>query len=199
MKRFWVGADPGGMNNFGLAFLDMAGKELKCDTVSSVDEAVTQIVRNGPPLGLGIDAPMWWSSQECAGRIADNKIRTRYRILSGTVQSVNSLRGAALVGGMMLAQRIREKFPDTKITETHPKALLFALKLNDTGFAERFKTPTDWCNDHERDATIGAVCAREGFVGRWTFDLAQQRYESEQDPSSYWLAPMHYFWPESLL
>ena len=198
MSRFWVGADPGGKNNFGLAFLDAAGKQLDCDTVSSVDEAVRQIVRNGAPLGLGIDAPMWWSSREGAGRKADARIRSTYGIPSGTVQSANSLKGAALVGGMMLALQIREIFPDTRITETHPKALLHAFKLDGTGFAGRFKTPTGWCNDHERDATIGAVCAREGFEGRWTFDLARQRYASEQDPSSYWLAPMRYFWPAPL-
>ena len=198
VSRFWVGADPGGKNNFGLAFLDAARKSLDCATVSSVNDAVEQIVRKGVPLGLGIDAPMWWSSREGAGRKADDRIRTRYRILSGTVQSANSLKGAALVGGMMLALQIREKFPDTRITETHPKALLHALNLDDIGFADRFKTPIGWCNDHERDATIGAVCAREGFEGRWTFDLARQRYTSELDPACYWLAPMHYFWPEPL-
>ena len=51
-------------------------------------------------------------------------------------------------------------------------------------------------NDHERDAAIGAMCAREGFRGRWTVDLARDRHQSEQDPFSYWLAPIRYFWPE---
>ena len=198
MSRFWVGADPGGKKNFGLAFLDVAGEQLCCATVSSVDEAVEKILQRGAPLGLGIDAPMWWSSCEGAGREVDKKIRRRYEILSGTVQSVNSLRGAALVGGMMLVLRIREKFPDTRITEIHPKALLRAYKLDGSGFAKRFIIPTKWDNEHERDAAIGAVCAREGFEGRWPFDMAQQRHKSEQDPSSYWLAPMHYFWPEAL-
>ena len=197
-SRFWVGAGPGGKKNFGLAFLDADGKSLDCTTVSSVDEAVEQIVCRGGPLGMGIDAPMWWSSHEGAGREADDRIRSKYRISPGTVQTANSLRGAALVGGMMLAIRVREKFPDTMITETHPKALLHALKSNETDFAERFKILTTWSNDHERDASIGAVCAREGFKGRWTIDLARQRYKSEQDPFSYWLEPMHYFWPELL-
>ena len=44
MSRFWVGADPGGENNFGLAFLDETGEVLDCITVSSVDEAVDQIL-----------------------------------------------------------------------------------------------------------------------------------------------------------
>ena len=198
VNRFWVGADPGGENNFGLAFLDAVGKRLVCDTVSSVDEAIEQIISKGKPLGLGIDTPMWWSSRKGAGRKADDFIRKRYNIHPGTVQTANSLKGAALVGGMLLALRIREEFPDTRITETHPKALLHALELDEKGFIERFKILTGWSNEHERDAMIGAVCAREGIEGRWTLDLAQQRYESEQNPSNYWLAPMHYFWPEPL-
>lgn len=197
-SKFWVGADPGGKNNFGLAFLNVDGERLCCITVSSVDEAADKIFQRGAPLGLGIDAPMWWSSCKGAGREADKKIRRQYGISSGTVQSANSLRGAALVGGMMLALQIREEYPDTRITEMHPKALLRALGIDGPGFAERFKIPTKWRNEHERDAAIGAVCAREGFEGRWLFDLARHRHKSEQDPSSYCLAPMHYFWPEAL-
>ena len=138
MKKFWMGADPGGKGNFGLAFLDTTGKWLRCATVSSVDEAVELITSTGIPLGLGIDAPMWWSSCEGAGRKVDESIREKYGIHPGTVQSANSLRGAALVGGAMLAFRIRQKFPDTRITETHPKALLCALKIDEASFAKRF-------------------------------------------------------------
>ena len=207
VSEFWVGADPGGDNNFGLAFLDAAGKQsLYCTTVSSVDEAFKQIVRRGTPLGLGIDAPMWWTARKKGWRKADEVLKDKYCDVSGSVLSINSLRGAALVGGMMLALRIREKFPDTRITETHPKVLLYALEpaleleKRERSFADRFKISTekDWKNEHKRDAIIGAVCAREGFEGRWTVDLAQHRYESEQDPSSYCLAPIHYFWPESV-
>ena len=181
-----------------MAFLDADGKSLDCATVSSVDQAVKKIACRGRPLGVGIDAPMWWSSHEGAGRKADYRIRNKYNIPSGTVQAANSLRGAALVGGMMLAVRLREKFHDIMITETHPKALLYAIKSDAAGFAKRFKIPDTWSNDHERDASIGAVCAREGFEGRWPLDLALQRCDSEQDPSNYWIAPMHYFWPELL-
>ena len=126
----WVGADPGGKDRFGVALLDASG-ELEFATVSSVDEAVERIVSRGEPLGLGIDAPMWWSSDGGGRRKADKRIRKRYDIHPGTVQSVNSLRGAALVGGAMLAFRIRQRFPGARITEAHPKALLKALGLNE--------------------------------------------------------------------
>ena len=63
----------------------------------------------------------------------------------------------------MLAFRIREVFPDTRITEVHPKVLLRTLGFDDTSFIERFTISVNWSNQHERDAAIGAVCAREGF------------------------------------
>ena len=58
-RQFWVGADPGGKDAFGLAFVAVSGA-VRCETVSSVDEAVKAITAVGKPLGLGIDAPMWW-------------------------------------------------------------------------------------------------------------------------------------------
>ncbi len=194
MNGYWVGADPGGIRSFGLAFLDVGGG-LICGTVSSVDEAAERILARGEPLGLGIDTPMWWATRRGGGRAADEWLRKEYGMLPGTVQSVNSLRGAALVGGAMLAFRVRQTFPSTAITESHPKAVLFALKLSGSDFAQRFGTSTAWNNEHERDAAIAAVCAREGFEGRWTTDLALHRHDSEQDPQDYWLAPMRYFWP----
>ena len=190
--RFWVGADPGGEKKFGLAFLDATEeRNSHCITVSSVDDAVKEVEKRGELLGVGIDAPMWWASRKGGSRRADERIRSIHRhtdMKSSTVQSPNSLRGAALVGGLMLALRIREKFPGTRITESHPRAVIHACEFD----LEFFNCG----NEHERDAAIGAMCAREGFEGRWTVDLAQDRHKSEQDPFSYWLVPIHYFWPE---
>ncbi len=189
--RFWVGADPGGKGNFGLAFLDCSGGT-ECLTVSAVDEAIKAIVCRGKPLGVGIDAPMWWSSCKGGWRRADKRLRERYPAAAGSVLAINSLQGAALVGGAMLAFRVREMFPDTGITESHPKALLKALRLDNPGFAAKFGICITRKNEHERDALIAAVCAREGFKRCWETDLFEDRDSSE----SCWLALMHYFWPE---
>lgn len=200
MNRVWVGADPGGIGNFGLAFVQVSGR-LCCDTVSSVEEAVERIVQASMSLdveGIGIDAPMWWSAGPGAGRCADAWLRKQYGLPSGTVQSGNSLSGAALIGGALLASKVREKFPGIHITESHPKALLKAFGWDESDFAKKFKIPMAWSNEHERDATIAAVCAREGFKGRRRTDLAKKRDACEQDPQAYWLAPMHYFWPEEV-
>jgi len=200
MRRFWIGADPGGKGAFGLAFLDDAGV-LSCETVSSVDQAVQKIkkiISSGELLGMGIDAPMWWSAREGGDRLVDKSLRTQYNIRSGTVQTHNSLRGAALVGGALLASRVRQVFSRVRITESHPKALLQALGVTGEELAEMYKIPKGWQNEHERDAMIAAVCAREGFEGRWHTNLAEKRYPSEQDTREYWLKPMYYFWPERI-
>lgn len=197
LGEIWAGADPGGKGSFGVAVVTDGGRA-RYETVSSVDEAANWIVGQGTPLGVGIDAPMWWSSAPGGGRRADRVLRKAYGIPSGTVQSVNSLRGAVLAGGTLLALRMRESFPKLLITESHPKALLRALNLDDAEFAKRFGIQNEWSNEHQRDAAVAAVCAREGFKGRWQMNLANFRNQSEQNPRSYWLAPVSYFWPESI-
>jgi len=98
----------------------------------------------------------------------------------------------------MFVQRIREVFREVPVTESHPKALFKALaKDNWNNFSKKYQLAiANPPNDHERDAIIAAVAAREGFLGRWTHDLASTRLPSEQDPMAYWLSPVHYFWPE---
>ena len=86
----------------------------------------------------------------------------------------------------MLAYCIRQEFPGTPITETHPKAVLHARNFSidlgpdpdspdfDAGarcLAQKYKVRGCWNNEHERDAIVGAICAREGFKKNWTTDL----------------------------
>ncbi len=198
-NSIWVGADPGGKDSFGLAFLGDGGSEIGCATVSSVAEAVEKILGiDTNPIGLGIDAPMWWCGKEGGGRKVDQRLRDAYRISSGTVQSANSLRGAALVGGALLASQVRILCPN--ITESHPKTLLKAFYSDNWDeFAREHNIPDScWRNEHERDAIIAAICAREGFQQKWKIDLSKDRYSTEQDPKNFWLAPIHYFWPEKI-
>ena len=149
MGKVWVGADPGGIGAFGVALVD-GSERTSCTTVSSVDEAVKTIAAAGTPLGVGIDATMWWSATAGGGCKADARLRKAYRIHPGTVQSVNSLQGAALVGGALLGSRVREAMPGVPITKSHPKALLLALGLDDSGFAARFGIRATWDDLHPR-------------------------------------------------
>ena len=200
MGDVWAGADPGGIGGFGVAVIDDSGNTC-CATVSSVDDAANWIGARGTPLGIGIDSPMWWSAVRGGGRLADSRLRSAYGIPSGTVQSVNSLKGAALVGGALLASTLRDKFPDLMVTESHPKALLQAKSLDHADAAAvsmHFGVDGAWDDEHQRDAVIAAVCARKGFQGDWTVDLADRRFTLEQNPKNYWLAPVFYWWPESI-
>jgi len=199
-KKIWIGADPGGKGNFGLAILDSDGSAHTC-CVDCADEAIQVVVQHArsTSAGVGVDAPLWWSSGRSSDRQADQWLRTKYVFSGGQVQTANSLRGAALVQGAMFVQRMREHFPGVGVTETHPKAVWKALRVTSWGaFIKRFSVVVEIRDEqeHERDAVISAVAAREGFEGRWLNDLGRTRYPSEQDPFTFWLAPIHYFWPE---
>lgn len=199
-EEVWIGVDPGGKGNFGLAILKFDGSTRTC-CVSCADEAVQVIVRdhNSTPSGVGVDAPLWWSSGRSSDRKADQWLRSTYSLSGGRVQTANSLRGAALVQGAMFVQRLRENFPEIGVTETHPKAVWKALKLKSwNAFLNRYSVvvETHCEEEHERDAVISAVAAREGFGGRWVTDLSTNRHPNEQDPSQFWLGPVHYYWPD---
>lgn len=190
----WFGADPGGRLTFGVAVLHDDGT-FDTAVVSSADEAMAWY--RGVPMGVGIDAPLWWSSGQSSDRQADRFIRTTYRIASGTVQTANSLKGAVLVQGVMLAQRLRERFPLVPITEAHPKALLKAIGLGSwPAIAAAYGLIGLPASEHERDALLGAVAAREGVLGRWPRDLTSTRLPSEQDPTALPHGPVRYFWPD---
>jgi predicted nuclease with RNAse H fold len=194
----WIGADPGGNGNFGIAVLSPGGSHWSF-TVDCADDAV-QLIHERFDLdlfGIGIDAPMWWSSGPSGARQADTWIRSRYKLSGGQVQTCNSLQGAVLVQGAMFLKRMRERLPGVPATECHPKVLLKVLTSDKwSAFAKAFGVPAECGNEHERDALISAIAAREGFQGKWPRDLSLDRQIAEQDPSAYWLAPVHYFWPE---
>ena len=99
----------------------------------------------------------------------------------------------------MFVLRIREVYSSIGITETHPKALLKAIGKHINDFANEHGCTYIHSSDHERDALISAIAAREGFEGRWTMDLSAEPppSESEQDPAHHWLGPIHYFWPSA--
>lgn len=196
--KAWVGVDPGGKGKFGLAILRTDGS-VRTWCVNCADEAVALVIDNvnKQPSGVGVDAPMWWSSGPSSNRHADQWIRDKYDLSGGQVQAINSLRGAALAQGMMFVQRLRERFPDVNVTEVHPKAVLSALSLQEDSFYMKYGIETEKKDEDERDAIISAVAAREGFEGRWRNDLSLMRYPSEQDPANYWLAPVQYYWPET--
>jgi hypothetical protein len=124
-------------------------------------------------------------------------------ISSGTVQTANSLQGAVLIQGVMLATRLRQQSPKVPITEAHPKALIKFLNLDDgldqywTAASAKFEIhdsmPT---SPHECDAVLAAVAARNGVTKKWSRDLSVSRGDSELDPKQTWFGEVSYFWPD---
>jgi Protein of unknown function (DUF429) len=195
---YWLGCDPGGKDKFGVAKLFEIGG-FETFQVSSVDEVLKLIPVE--PLGVGIDCPLWWSSGVGGGRKADKWLRDSYRLSGGQVQSVNSLRGAAVVQGVLLAMKLREKFPRVRISEAHPKALLKAMELKDgeaVASTFRLEGQMPWTKEEDvRDALLAAVAAREGFSGNWKLDLSMERFQSELDPTNLWFGAVSYWWPHT--
>ena len=173
MKRIFLGFTPGGAMAFGWCALVVADDdqilELKSGTRSAAgdafDAAVSAVsnclpaigipLAMGIPSAIGIAAPMYWSTN--AERNADNIVRGSVLSRGGpssTVSSVNSLRGACLAQGVMVAALTRERWPEVPITESHPRAVLITWP-EVTGFLSGL----NFNNDHERDAALGAYTA----------------------------------------
>jgi predicted nuclease with RNAse H fold len=191
----WGGADPGGVKNFGVCTLFEDGTFIS-KVVSDISAAIEFL---GKPQFIGIDCPMWWSLDQGGGRSVDARLRRAYRIHPGTVQSVNSLKGAVLVQGILLAMKLREYQSEIAITETHPKAMLYARRQNYKSFFDEMGVQSPMPEtEHEKDALVGAIVAREAALGRWTVDLASKRGPSELDSNNMWFGRVNYYWFESI-
>ena len=145
-------------------------------------------------LAAGIDAPMFWSITG-GNRRVDEIVKKALKDkgcpgkkIGGTVQNVNSLRGACLVQGILLGKYLHETYT-LKITETHPKALEHLLKKS--GQSGRINPLIEGLDDHERDATLAAFAAwsmHERSPG-WR-DIRSSEEGSVQPfdtPVSYWM------------
>ena len=190
----WYGADPGGEKRFGMAALEADGS-FETQLYSSVQEAFEYVQR---PAGIGIDCPLWWSSGKGGGRHVDDWLRERYDIPPGTVQTANSLRGAATVQGLLLAMRLRKMWRNIPITESHPGAHSYQMgRPAWSTISRRFKLKGREPDTADgRDALLGAIAAREGQLKRWKTDLSVYRNEDEENPKNLWFGPVCYWWPD---
>ena len=153
------------------------------------------------PQAAGIDAPLWWSLGSSGLRDTARRLHVRYPAARQSILAVNSLWGSVLVQGVLVAHLLRDRFTSMGLTEAHPKAVLVALGHDfwEQKFAAiPLDVTLDDPVDNRRDALIAAVAAREGFRRVWPEDLVAKLPTSEQNPSSRWLAPVHYYWPERL-
>ena len=203
----FIGFDPGGAGAFGWCVLtgNKAPLQLVARGVSNHASAAVQSAINAVDgkqvVAAGIDAPLFWQSQ--GDRQVDARVRERIVQLGargGTVNSVNSMRGACLVQGMMAAILLRVGHENVMITESHPKALLWLLghaipgnpplQIPLCNLKDLVMGDTDGATDHERDAALGAYSA---FAMTMRFAGWENLYSHECNPITP-LTPVPGYW-----
>lgn len=210
------GFDPGGAAQFGWAVLECSKSLPLRVRAAGVANHAQQSVRSAMAVtraddcvvAAGIDSPLYWTpsgERESDRLVRDIVLRAGGRALSGgTVQHPNSLRGACVVQGPIAALLIRQKLLGLPLTESHPKALLWALRLA----SESRATKTIFLSDldhlvvgpegaveHERDAMLGGFTAWS-MVTRaegWT-DLVL----TERNPLFFTTVPVSYWFPSAI-
>ena len=201
-----MGFDPGGRGNFGWSvcltdggnLLTVSKTGLASDAEGAIHQ-VQQVMESLDPsmlkvLAAGIDAPMFWSGK--GNREIDDLISKGIKKGGSSgkgkprVLAVNSLWGSVVVQGLLLANRLYQMY-EPKITETHPKALLYLLgELKRDGEMNQLIAETG--SEHERDAVVSAYAAwamLSGFGG-W-----RDIYLCEPDPVLPFGTPISYWMP----
>jgi hypothetical protein len=175
---FVLGFDPGGIRQFGWCLAEATDRPrlIHSGIANNADEAVDSVCADIDDsvqlLAAGIDSPLFWIGN--GDRQVDQTVRAKMRAKGapnvwGTVQSVNSLRGACLIQGILTARLLRSRFPNIRITESHPKALLWLMgvannerRAREVGMGQLSKLidcDLPEMSEHERDAALGAVAA----------------------------------------
>lgn len=224
-----VGFDPGGKGkkgdngNFGWAILHWTkfGKATHqsnedhgvCTDARNAFEAVQKRLQSEKPVAVGIDAPLFWTENPLA-RNADDIVKMAGG--GGSVLSINSLCGACLVQGVLVAHLIRKTWRQMEVTETHPVAMWKCLIADHNNKSEledllggdyfermikRVKDPRNEESrrsdprDHMIDAILSAYAAKKG--PGW-HDLACDEAEESGDNWFYpWTSSdhLHYWFP----
>jgi hypothetical protein len=197
----YLGFDPGGDNRFGVALL--AGDRVKASTVSTVDDAVRWAIDecgSRRPIAAGLDTLLHWATTKSGWRPCDYRLRREYPCTQNSVIAPNSLYGAMAIGGIALALRLRETWPELDLNETHPKVLLHAhwqerytsktVKATIQRFADRVGIECAFQGEHEFDAVLSAWATREGLVGGWK-DIV-----GDNAALLFPAGPARYLWPE---
>ena len=175
--NLFLGFDPGGKRRFGWSIVSEVGGNLQpCprtgladdawDAMTQVKAAITSLGHRGGfcVRGAGIDAPLLWTKRGDRG--VEVVLREALRNtgfpsgkLGGTVQAVNSLRGACVVQGSLLVRHLTETW-DLAITESHPAAFHHLLsRVGPPGMITTANRLTAGMASDERDATLCAVAA----------------------------------------
>lgn len=179
-----IGFDPGGASNggsFGWCVCknttELPVTILANGLAAHAEGAVNRVTEwldenNGVATGVGIDAPLYWTPT--GNRTVETIVRRRMMQMGaphaeGTVQHINSLRGACVVQGVICGLLLRKKFPRIALSESHPKAILWLSdlipedsspgKIRVSDIESLRSDQQGKYSEHERDAALAALSA----------------------------------------
>lgn len=200
--NIFLGFDPGGSKRFGWCVAE-GDKQLPLRVRASgrarnAQDAIAQAEERVEPgeqiAGAGIDAPLSWPLD--AGRVCDSELRSALKDRgapspAGTVQHVNSLRGACVAQGVLLALELRKRYPKLRVSEAHPKAFLWLPMAGNpgTGQIANLIRGVEGIGEHERDSAIACLSA-------WAAVEHPSGWRDLRglDPSCYYPVPATTYW-----
>jgi len=209
-KMRFVGLDPGGDGQFGWCIIAGSERPLSLihsgcasDAAAAVRSLLGALGPSPEVHGVGIDSPLFWTPS--GARRVDYLVREAIKAAGapnagGTVQHVNSLRGACLTQGVVAAHLLRQAIPGVRITEAHPKALLWLMKIASADrrvrqvtlghLVELITCVTAELSEHERDAALGALAAWamvSAAAGWRDIALEEEDAFAPVPPVEYWM------------
>jgi predicted nuclease with RNAse H fold len=201
-----LGYDPGGNSSHGVAvakFNDGTLINIEIQTLSTAESVIEYAETIQDLKIIGVDTLTLWSTGKSGWRPADRWLKLKYKEITHSISSANSLFSSMSLNGMSVLVSLRAKFPELEITETHPKVLFYELsktkydyvtnsKAMDELLGELLNSPIATKNDHEWDAIISVYAAFMAQTGHWTNNLHSLPTDSNErlirvcSESSYW-------------
>ncbi|WP_444926998.1 hypothetical protein ACJJI4_02990 [Microbulbifer sp. TRSA002] len=203
-----LGYDPGGNGVHGVALATINDNQildLEIQTLSTAEDVIKFASQATTVDVLAIDTLTIWSTGLSGWRPADRWLKQRYRKITHSIASANSLFGSMGLNGMSVMSELRKKNPNIRITETHPKVLYFELAGDKYDYkfsshsmnafvSDLLGVRINTANDHEWDAVVSVYAAIMGYSGQWPtnlHDLATENTERLVKPAG----NSEYWWP----
>lgn len=207
-----AGFDPGGKKSFGWCVAEVRPWRVIDYGVVSCAKAACGVafdaVKNGNLVAAGVDAPLTWA-RDGGRRKSDEHIadwlRKNAQHSKGSVQAINSLRGACVVQGFLLAEALSRKYSKILFTETNPKPLRDCSNVKKSYEGVRDKDQSDEAWDHIQDAIVSAWAAaqaRKAYDKDWKGQVGLNLYDDENEDQIYRFPFLNkkktvYWWPDN--
>jgi hypothetical protein len=224
-----IGYDPGGNNRHGVAVVSVLNDGHRwvprsldlqaCANSQAVIDLISAKAPEGQLLAAGIDTLTAWSSGDSGWRLADLRLRKKYKEVLASVDNPNHINGSMCLNGALLLRWLSQRADKGgAVTEAHPKVLYYALRKQRHPWSDAGDAPAaspadaarwliDECGileypqdlagslascDHKFDALLGALSALRGLNKEWTTDL-----HANAD-AVHPFGQTHYWWPENI-